>query len=362
VKRPDENNWERGLRAALPPKKASEEFKMELKQRLLDNYPNRQRKQSGWKWMGLVAALLLVIGNLVWQSMTPVDLPLLPSLASADRETLGASAGPGFTVELSYQLQSGLKDLPDRVAAHRYNAVPFSAEDAEELAGRLGVDGQAVQEQWQDSHIFVVGEGEKTLVAFPDGFRNYFRHYPATEHPFGSEAELVAAAKQFLPQLGIDEESVTLLSVVPGSVDTPAAVMFVPAEFSNQVSVAPYARISVGADQEIYAAGWVWPMERIQSIDYPTRTVEQAWNDVLAGNARISLDYSQLQGPVSGNVLVGDAMISDVAVGYLLTYDQNGEMVMQPVAAFSGEASFADGSELPVTVYTALIADSYYSE
>lgn len=354
---------ERELSTALPQLVAPREFRSALGDRLLDAGPAPTNSQALWKRMVSLAAILIFsLGYLLWPALFAEERSLLPPLSAIGRETQGASPGPGFTVQLSYQLTGKLHALPPSAIVHRFAAPEFSAMAVKRLAQQLDISGEVQQEAWQDSHVLVVGETARMLTVFPDGYRNYFRSYAGDDSPSLPREQLVSVAEAFLPQIGIKSEQVQVTSVTAGDSVTPAVVTFGLREPDNQISISPYARVSVGADLAIYGAAWVWPGAAHSTISYRTRGVEQAFADVQAGLGKLVIDYQQLPAPATGTVLSGQAVVTEARVGYLLTYDQAGDMVMQPVAAFSGEAAFADGTTFPFTVYSALIAGRYYGD
>lgn len=354
---------ERDLRAALPEQSAPEAFRMELQRRLSAHHSRPRRRRPFVGLAGLAAALVLTVGYLIWPLLSGANLPGLPPLTALGRETQGASGGPGFTAVLNYRLEGNLGQLPKRATVKRYAPPAWSAEAIQQLAERLGVTGQPEQQAWQDTYIWSIGSTAEMITAFPDGYVNYYRQTPERwSQQFPSEAEQIASAQAFLVKLGIAPEAVRVRQVRPGDQYSPAFVIFAAADYPEQISISPYVGVAVGADGQTYGASFVWPSSLQSSLDYPTRSLEQAWADVQAGQGKLVIDYTQLNGPVTGEQLLGSGTVTSSSVGYVLTYGEDNQMVMQPVAAFHGQASFADGQQAPFTVYVALISSGHYGK
>ncbi len=359
----DEKNLEQRLKSALPPQKAPEELRMKLRQELM-RQPQTRRKHSGLP-LGIASiAAVLVLGLVLWPTLFP-NLPTLPSIASTGPVTRGASGGPGFELKLVYTKAGQLAELPVKVDAVFYPPVPFSPQAVTEAAARLGVSGEVVTEPWQDGQTHRIdGPSGETVIIFPSGFYNYHRPTPAEfeADAFPSKAELVDAAKGFLSRLGIDPVSAQLGEIkVPETVDFDTAeIYFTPTYITNQVSISPYARVLVGPDKEIYGAGWVWPAGDQEVNTYSTRSIAAAWQDVQAGKGKLVVDYHAITGPVAGTVINGTAQVTEASIAYILTYGPDAGVVLQPVAAFTGEATLEDGSKVPFTVYTEAVQERYY--
>jgi hypothetical protein len=370
-----DDELEEKLRRALPVQTGGEEYKMELKQRLLSEpLTNRQRTGQrrgipAWAYgIGGIAAVL-VLALLAGPVLLPGrNLPKLPPLDATGIETQGASAGPGFTVELALSDFPTLPliSLPDQASTYRYGPMLFSPEAVQATAAKLGITGAVSTEAWQDANVYSIGNANTgALMLFPDGYQNYHRNLPdeLTGRSLPAAAELTGAAEAFLAKLGITPAELKLKNIdYPDSdrVPTTARLFYVPDQPANIVSVSPYIMVTVGADREIYGVSWVWLPELQRTDAYPLRKVEEAWADLKAGQGELVIEYRDIMGPVEGTVITGTGKVEGVNVGYLLTYDASGEVVLQPVYAFSGTATLSDGMQLPFTSYTRAVAEEYY--
>lgn len=362
----DDKKLEEGIRMAYPKIKAPEPFKQTLKQDLLRK-PARRKNKTGWLYTAAAVAAVLILTFTFWPDSPgtpPVNLPLLPPLTSTGPVTQGASGGPGFTVELTYEIGQ-LSALPAEANAYRYKAIPFSEAALAALAVRLGIPGEVREEPWQDGITYVAGStDDKIVLAFPSGYYNYSRPIPDSWglQSFPAEEELVTAAKGFLPSLGIDPAGVQVRDVkIPGNDDYAIAyVTFTPKAVPRQISVSPYAQLQVGPDGEIYSAAWVWPTELEDTQSYPLGSVQEAWADIEDGKGIIAMNLEDVVGPTEGTVLTGTGTIQENYVGYILTYDAADNVVIQPVAAFSGTATLEGGQEVPFTVYTQAVLPEHY--
>jgi|GEM_PF-6361096 len=372
-----EDNLEEKLRQALPLQTGREEFRMELKEKLMrletSRLPERhQRKQPGFSLRayalgGIAAALALAF--LVGPALLPQrELAPLPPLAAIGPETQGAAAGPGFTVELNYTLTGALGVLPAEAPVYRHEPMPFSPDTVKATADKLGIAGEVTTDAWQDKYTYSIGSAnDRYLMAFPDGYYSYNRMYPDNQSgmKLPDETELTGAAEIFIKQLGINPAGIELQRIdYPESDEVPATAMlfYVPRQPGNQVSVAPYIAVRVGTDKEVYNAGWIWPAALTQTVSYPLRTADEAWAAVQAGKGKLVIEYRDILGPAEGTAVYGSGKVETVKVGYILTYAETGEVVLQPVAAFSGTATLEDGMTLPFTVYTEAVDQKYYQE
>ncbi|MGI6344036.1 MAG: hypothetical protein ACOX18_03075 [Bacillota bacterium] len=348
------------VKQALSPVRAPRQFREGLKYKLTDAQQVRRPRRSLFVgWMAVAAALLVSLGYLLWPDFhSPATLP---PLASTGPEIQGASGGPGFAVELEYSLGQNLGTLPREVTAYWYAPFGVSAETVQEVAAGLGVSGEVVTEAWQDGVIQRIGDDETGMVmGFPQGYYSYLAPVPA-EPGRHSKADVLEAALAFLPKIGVQPEEVRLQSIVLPEEEGyyQASVRFVRKDIDNQVSIAPFVNVVLAADNTVTSAGWIWPRDLAGTSQYPTRALEAAVDDLLAGNGVLVIDYHQLPFPV-GEVLPGQGYIESVEVGYVLTYADDGQVALQPVAAFQGTAEFADGSQFPFTVYTEIVEGQYY--
>ncbi|NLN07078.1 MAG: hypothetical protein GX167_05595 [Firmicutes bacterium] len=277
----------------------------------------------------------------------------------------GASAGPGFEVKLTYE-KGPLSALPAAATVFRYKAIPFSKEALAAVAAGLGITGEITEELWQDSKTYQIGDPETgMMIIFPNGYKSFDRPLPddLQGQSLPAEKEIIQAAGEFLTKIGIDPAQAAVKKVeLPeaGSYYPLAHVTFVPKEPGPQISISPFARIQVASGGEIHNAGWVWPTELVSGKSYPLRSVEAAWQDIEDGKGIIAISYDLVPDPVEGTIVTGRGKIEENFIGYILTYDKDYNIVMQPVAAFRGTATFADGTAVPFTVYTEAIASAYY--
>jgi len=374
------------LRKAFPLRKAPEPFRQKLKQEL-SQMQIRQKKNNLLKAAAAIAAVFILV--LALQSLDvlppngqnnpqtpktpnsplepPVNLPALPPLTATGPITGGASPGPGFEVELTYE-RGPLNALPTEAKAFRFRAVPFSEEALAAAAAKLGITGEITEELWQDSKTYQIGDPENgMMIIFPNGYYSYARPLPAElqGQSLPAEKEIIQAAREFLIKIGIDPAKAAAKKVeLPeaGSYYSLAHVTFIPKEPGPQISISPFARIQVAPGGEVHNAGWVWPTELESSASYPLRSAEAAWQDIEDGKGIIAISYDQVPGPVEGVIAEGHGKIEENFIGYILTYDQDYNVVMQPVAAFRGTATFADGTSVPFTVYTKAIDPGYYEQ
>lgn len=94
---------------------------------------------------------------------------------------------------------------------------------------------------------------------------------------------------------------------------------------------------------------------------YPLRTAAEAWADIAAGGQGIlEINYADVPGPVDGNVVRGTGRIQENTIGYILTYEEDGTVILQPVAAFRGVAEVDDGTQVPFKVYTQAVKNQFY--
>lgn len=358
------------LRQALPQLTGREEFRRELRDRILKAEPGRVRRSEfplRLSALGGIAAVLLLVFLAAPALIPRRKLATLPPLTATGPETQGAAAGPGFTAELSYSLAGELGDLPEEALVYRHGPMSFSPEEVRATAAKLGITGEVTAAAWQDKIIYQIGTaGGRMLIAFPDGYTNYYRPLPENiGNELPPEPELQAAAAAFISQLGFDPGEMKLRNVeYPESDEVPATASFFygPVQPENVVGAAPYFQVTAGADGEIYGAGWIWPAGRPQTAAYPVRKAAAAWAAVQSGRGELVIDYRDIPGPAAGTTVSGQGKVDDVTIAYLLTYADTGEVVLQPVAAFRGTAVLEDGTTLPFTVYTEAVDAGYYED
>lgn len=366
----DQDQFDKELKKALPALKAPEEFKQTLKKELLNMESNiRKPGRRPVFYAAAAIAAIFIFTFALWPNSPGVDpgiiRPNLPPLTATGPETLGASPGPGFTVELDYSA-GPLAALPSEAVVYRYKAVPFGKEALAAVAEKLGVVGEVTEERWQDGVTYQAGEPDQGMViAFPNGYYSYNRPLPENlqAQTMKTETERIDAARDFLRSIGIDPDTAEIREIrSPGPDDyyPLTFVTFAPKTIANQVSYSPFAQVQVGPDGQVYSAGWLWPTELVSTIAYPLRSVEDAWRDIENGLGKIEIDLREVPGPVAGTVAEGSATIRGSFIGHILTYDDDGSIVMQPVAAFRGTAIFAGGKQLPFTVYSQGVEGTHY--
>ena len=383
----DEKELEEALRKALPLRKAPEAFRQKLKGELLQMPVRQKKKNSVLKLAVAVAAVFILVFALQLLDVLPPNgqnnpqppktpntpleppgnLPSLPPLTATGPITGGASAGPGFEVRLTYE-KGPLGTLPDAATVFRYKAIPFSKEAIASAAARLGITGEVTEELWQDSKTYQIGDPETgMMIIFPNGYKSF--DCPLYDDLQGqslpAEKEIIQAAGEFLAKIGIDpaQAAVKKIELPEANSFYPLAhVTFIPQKPAPQISISPFARVQVAPGGEVHSAGWVWPTELESSESYPLRSVEAAWQDIEDGNGILAISYDQVPGPVEGTIVTGHGKIEENFIGYVLTYDQDYNVFLQPVAAFRGTATFPDGTAVPFTVYAEAVAPAYYKQ
>lgn len=367
------DDLENKLQAAFPIKEAPEQFHSNLKKKILGTQTTK-RKRGSSTWMytvaSIAAALILVFtfwtqGDVPIKE-TPKHLPQLPFISATGPETQGASAGPGYTVELDYRLDGELDALADEAKVYRYQST-FIKENVANVASKLGINGEVEIERWQDEQIYTVGNLEaKSLMVFPTGYFNYRRPVPEglANRAMPEEEQLVQSAKEYIELIVNDIENVSFKGVEvlePATKISTVIIKFDWKKINNQLSSSPYFEVEVGRDGEVYGARWMWPEQLISSDKYPLRSVDEAWDAVQADQGTIIIDYSELPFP-DGNIVLGSGKIQSTFTGYITTYDNNGEVVLQPVTSFKGIATFDNGVTIPFTVYSEAVKNDYYAD
>lgn len=396
---------EHELRASLAGPAAPAEFRDRLRRDLLAAHPavstarakphgqarrkatarSRAQRHEGssrrrWTWVAVTLAAVAAAAALAvvyWPRVTVPPGPAFGALPPAGARlpaALSGAGGPGYTFDLSFELAGDLAGtpppLPTSALAYRLPRWEQTEALAASLAARLGIPGPVVPEGWQDGQILAVdpGGGRPSLRVFPDGYiafaRHDYEHRPRLRDELPADAAALAAAAAWLTHAGLVQPD----ELGPGAIqpDLEIGVLLVrfrPGEPEAIVTLAPWAQVELGVGGLVVSGSAVWFGQGEGGI-YPLRTVAEAWQDVLAGQASLWWDATEYPGPSDDRGVVrGSVIITSISLAAALALGDDGTPYLVPVYALAGTAEVSDGAgsveSLPVLAWVGAVAPAH---
>jgi hypothetical protein len=259
------------------------------------------------------------------------------------------SGGLERNVDLTYELDAASFAAPDTATVYEVQWLSWSADEIATIAANIGMDGE-VEDLGAGS--FQVNGAEAGLYIGPSttgqSILQYESYAEPEDEPLPDNGSLIELGYSFLVDNGIlggAGDGVVLSRDDDFGV---AVVDFKPADPAPILAAYPGATVTFGPGGLVKMADVRWAGDYAAS-DYGLRSTNALWNDVLAGEASLDADLSELP----DGALTGTFTVTDIGIAYSLA----GADYLAPLVVFYGDAYFADYDvSVPMRIYVQAVA------
>jgi len=256
--------------------------------------------------LALICALMATSSTFAQES-TPVaaDSELSSQLPPADLPTMNEQ---GFVFELESAFTGSLASAPTEAPVYELAYVDRAREAAEEIASRLGIEGEVAD---QGGGSFTA-EGNGDLYVSP-GLVQYVSAAAVPEGQLPSDEEAIAYGREWLRQTGLLPPNIGE-GAIQARVESPARVIvtFQPVEPASILSSYPAITIVMGPQAAILEASFRWPDIRAADV-YQLRDAEAAWQEVAERRAYLQVTVAADVFP-QGSTITGTATYGSVTL------------------------------------------------
>ncbi len=246
-------------------------------------------------------------------------------------------------LSLNYRLDMSLQQIPTSAPVYQMLPKDWTREQVADLAQRLGVTGEIVD---QGSGSFRASGGGNLYVT-----ENLVQYISDAKPPAGElpgDDVLIQSARNWL----LDHNLLGGADIGPGSVqdrntDTGRATVEIkPIEPDKILSAIPSASVIIGTDKSVVEANIRWPAS-LRKASYGLRSADELWADAGAGRGYVDIDPKLL--PEGSNQLMGTATARSVGLAYTVAGTPATNQFLVPLVVFEGEAKI-NGVDAPVPV------------
>ncbi len=259
-----------------------------------------------------------------------------PELPPADLPTLNPQ---GYTFQFKATLRTDLDGVPREAPVYALARVYPSYESADILRARLGITGQLVE---QGSGVWLANGGGSLYVS-PD-FIQYTSVNVARPGSLPDDDTAIAAAEEWLRAKELAPSDLGAGRVVERLPDVGRVIVqFGPSEPVNVLAAIPGITVSIGVDGAVLEVSSRW-MTVGRGDVYQLRTAEDAWQQVLTGQAFIEADIAEVGIP-AGSIIEGNASYNNVMIAYTTAGPPGGDQYLVPVFIFRGRVRLEGGEK-----------------
>lgn len=257
-------------------------------------------------------------------------------LPAADLPTMNPQ---GHRFELSSTFNGNFDGVPTEAPVYKMEQITYSAEEVEELAGRLGIDGE-INDLGGNSYSV---QARNAQMHVTQGRVQYMSLEPAEEGNLPGDETAIATGREWLRERGLLPGDVGDGRVLERSEQPPRLIVgFQPVQPNPLISSTPMVSVSVGPNGQVLEAtnGWA----RItQDVVYQLRGADFAWQEVEERRAWVdaSLPTDQF---APGSSIGGAVVYTQLSLAYTTSGVPGEGQYLQPVYVFHGELT-PDGSE-----------------
>jgi hypothetical protein len=244
------------------------------------------------------------------------------------------SGGPASALDLSYQLDMSLTDLPSTATVYQILWPSFSLSDAETAAANLGITGAVIEEA---PGAFRAGDDFGALYVSPREV-NYSAFVDNDGEVLPDQATAIQIGLEWLGTTALLGVAIGEGSVVAVEEETGVMVVeFRPAEPAPNLAPTPSAVVTIGRDGVVLNARLQWPQDYAVS-DYGLAAPDQIWQAVNNETGYLEADLTNLtgEGSLSGTMTI---------TGYSVAYTLAGSDYLSPVIRFEGIVRLDETSE-----------------
>lgn len=284
-------------------------------------------------------------------STTPTSIDL-PPIDTAHVELGALATATGVPVQkvegVTYTLAEDLPELDRAASAYRFST-PHVQPDliVDRVAEFLGLDENNVQtEDYQGRTVYSLGSADSGAMFTFSPTTGAFSCTVPESHETADLEDLNAWVIDWLQGFGypVDDDSRTILKTIGNTGEREIHVPIDDEDLPESVVGHPMT-VSLVLDQDgrvIRVSGY-W-LEKIQQSELTLLTPEQAWEAISNGEGY----WPDGNAPTKP----GEFRVNALGLTYMLTVDDDNQLVLQPVISASGTFQPADGSEAaPGTVY-----------
>ncbi len=308
------------------------------------------------RWLALAAAALIATSTgqgAVAQDATPPpgDTEITTQLPAVDLPTMNEQ---GFVFELESSWNGSFDEVAVEAPVFQLDARLFDQADVEQLAGRLGLEGEIED---QGGGTFALSSEEGNLFVTP-GLEQYVSNLEIPEGDVPNDEQAVAFAREWLRQTQLLPADAGGGTVIVRVDDPPRVIVNIePIRPENLLSVYPAIRITMGPGASILEAAFQWPTMRSGDV-YSLRPVDSAWTDVAERRSYLQAD---VPGDVAepGDTVAGRAVYDEVVIAYAISGIPGETQFLQPVYMFTGNLILEGSDEAyPITAYVPALVNS----
>jgi hypothetical protein len=313
--------------------------------------PERNRLTRRAALAAVLTASAFAHGTIAQES-TPggSESEIAPQLPAADLPTMNEQ---GFTFELESSWAGSFDSVPTEAPVYQLVVPAYDQAAVEELASRLGIDGEV---QDQGGGTFMV-EGNGSLFVTP-GLQQYISIAEIPDGELPSDDEAIAYAREWLRQIQLLPANAGV-GVVSARIEDPARVIvsIPPLVPENLITSYPAIAVTMGPNAVILEAAFRWA--ELSSADvYALLPIESAWTEVAERRS-----YLQAEIPADAfepsSVITGTAAYDSVVIAYTSSGIPGQTQYLQPVYQFNGSVT-PEGSDTswPITAYVPALINS----
>jgi hypothetical protein len=254
------------------------------------------------------------------------------------------SGDPSITGGFQMNLDMSLQNVPTLAAAYQVNSRQWSLGEVQNLADRLGVQAEIVD---QGGGSFRAEGPEASIYISP--MMTQFIRSTGGSGPLPGNDQVIQIARSWLVENGLVGADAGSGRVVDrDDVGGRATVQVKPVDPPEIISATPSARVTVQGDGTVVEATISWPGS-LQSSTYSLRSAQALWADASQGRGFIDL-------PPSFQGATGTITITSSRIAYTIAGSPQGSQYLVPVVAFSGTATTSGGDSSSVNIYVQAVA------
>lgn len=260
----------------------------------------------------------------------------------------------GHRFELSSTFEGSFDGVPTDAPVYRMELLEYSLEQVQDLAERLGVDGDVNElgggtfsAQARDAQLHVT-----------QGRVQYMSLGAAEEGDLQGDDAAISTGREWLREKALLPGDVGEGSVLNRS-DEPQRIIvgFQPVQPSPLISSTPNVTVTMGPNGQVLEATNSWA-RLSQDVVYQLRGADFAWQEVESRRAWVdaSLPTDQF---APGTTIGGSVVYTQLSLAYTTSGIPGENQYLQPVYVFHGELT-PDGSEsrFQVKAYVAALINS----
>lgn len=270
-------------------------------------------------------------------TVTPAsNSEIATELPPADLPTLNQQ---GYTFQFSATLRTDLDGVLREAPVYALTRIYPSFDQADILRARLGITGQLIE---QGAGVWLANGGGSLYVS-PD-FIQYTSVAVARPGELPDDEAAIAFAEEWLREKELAPSDLGAGRVVERSAEIGRMIVqFGPSEPVNVLAAIPGITVTVGVGGVVLEASSRW-MQVGRSDIYQLRSAEDAWQQVLTGQAFLEADIAEVGIP-AGSIIEGSASYNNVTIAYTTAGPPGGDQYLVPVFIFRGRVRLEGGDK-----------------